>query len=147
MVAKFFLVIRLLFYLCLCANMLPSVHGVSNTFYTISRINYGLNLRRITSVKLVSENFLHSFMIKLPPADMATGMVFLPLYCPDNTTDVREWPIHCTTHSPFTEFVRDMHSENVQKLRDNIEEMYAIFDMTPDLPSRASKKGLIDLSC
>ena len=132
MVAKFFLVIRLLFYLCLCTNMLPSVHGVSNTFYTtISRVNYGSNLRRITTVKLVSENFLQSFMIKLPPTDMSTGRVFPPLFCPDNTTDVRRLPIHCTTHSPFTEFVRNMHSENVKKLRDNIEEMYAIFVITP----------------
>ena len=52
---------------------------------------------------------------------------FQPLYCPDNTTDVRKRPIHCTTHSPFKEFVRDMHSENVQKRRVNIEEMYAFF--------------------
>ena len=40
--------------------------------------NLGLNLRRITSVKLASENFLHSFVITLLPADMVTGMAFPP---------------------------------------------------------------------
>ena len=69
---------------------------------------------------------------------MAAGMAFPPLHCPENTTDIRRLPIHCTTYSPFTEFVRDMHSENVQKLRDNIEEVYAIFDTTPPLPTKSS---------
>ena len=76
---------------------------------------------------------------KVAPADMA----FPLLYCPDNTTDVIKWPIHCTTPSPFSEFLRDMYSEDVQKLKDNIEEMYAVFDTTPHLPSRLVKRGMI----
>ena len=76
---------------------------------------------------------------------MAAGMVFPPLYCPDNTTEVRRVPIHCTPHySSFTEFVRDMHSENTQKLRDYIAEIYAIFDNTSYVPSRLVKRGMID---
>jgi len=92
------LAIRLSFYLCLTAIVLVA-YGDLNAFVTwnIARQILDWTYDEKT-VKLVSENVSDSFVITLPPAGMTTGMAFPPPYCPDNTIDIRKWPIHCTTH-------------------------------------------------
>ena len=80
--------IRFLLYCCVIASLFGSAYGeqseISNSH--INRINYGIYLRRLATVKLVSDKFLHSFVVRLPPEYMAAELEFPPLYCADNST-------------------------------------------------------------
>ena len=140
--------IRFLLYCCVIASLFGSTYGeqseISNSH--INRINYGIYLRRLATVKMVSDKFLHSFVVRLPPMYMAAKLEFPLLYCSDNNTRIKSEkpPVHCSAHSPFTAFLHQIHGESFLKLHTTIQDTYVLFETAPKLNGRLVKKGLIN---
>ena len=113
----------------------------------LSRLNHGVHFRRIATVKLISDNFLQTFVVKLPPKMMAAGFQFPPMICPRNMTKPdQSHVLGCSTYTLFTDFLHDLHVDSVMKVSNLVDEMYELFEETTIKQTNTrSKKGLLNI--